>query len=199
MTIDVKTAISYLREMTGLIDGSDECTTIETADTLLAEKEERRQQELEEATKKYKAQAKLLEQARKSSTRPASLPTAEAHAAAMNELEDARINLQKAASDLDDKQMATQASLALWRKKLASLNELDQVSQHLEDVDSSVLRLQFFRGLGFEPLLDEDLNLSKVLVRSHFDEDIYPVEIARDDVSYANELWSLAGSRGENA
>ena len=84
------------------------------------------------------AQAKLLEQARKSATRPASLPTAEAHAAAMNELEDARINLQKAASDLDDKQMATQASLALWRKKLASLNELDQVSQHLEDVDSSV-------------------------------------------------------------
>ncbi|KAL1709852.1 hypothetical protein EV121DRAFT_252442, partial [Schizophyllum commune] len=187
---------AYLREMTGLIDGSDECNTIETADTLLAEKEEKRRQELEEATAKYRAQAKLLEQARKSATRPASLPTAEAHAAAMNELEDARINLQKAASDLDDKQMATQASLALWRKKLASLNELDQVSQHLEDVDSSVLRLQLFRGLGFEPLLDDDHRVLKMLVRSHFDEDIYPVEIERDDISYANELWSLAGTRG---
>ncbi|KAL1680829.1 hypothetical protein EV122DRAFT_275767 [Schizophyllum commune] len=196
-TIDLKTAVAYLREMTGLIDGSDECNTIETADTLLAEKEEKRRQELEEATAKYKGKLSLI--LYHSATRPASLPTAEAHAAAMNELEDARINLQKAASDLDDKQMATQASLALWRKKLASLNELDQVSQHLEDVDSSVLRLQLFRGLGFEPLLDDDHRVLKMLVRSHFDEDIYPVEIERDDISYANELWSLAGTRGATA
>ena len=51
---------AYLREMTGLIDGSDECNTIETADTLLAEKEEKRRQELEEATAKYKGRLSLI-------------------------------------------------------------------------------------------------------------------------------------------
>ena len=46
--------------MTGLIDGSDECNTIETADTLLAEKEEKRRQELEEATAKCKGKLSLI-------------------------------------------------------------------------------------------------------------------------------------------
>lgn len=186
---------SVLRDMTALMDGSEDCVTIEVTESLSTEKEERRRNELEDASSKYKAQAKLLEQARKSCTRPASFPTPEAHAAAMNELDDARLNLQKAASDLEDKHMAAQASLAVWRKKLASLNDLDVVSEHLQRVDSSALRLEIYHGLGFKPILDEEGRPSKILIRAHSGADIYSVAIESEDISYANKLWSLAGSR----
>jgi kinetochore protein Spc24 len=129
------------------------------------------------------ALTKALEAARISSTRPASVPSAEEHAAIINQLDVSRLSLCKAINECESLLANKEAELANLREDTRLLEECDPAVEHANELDSTVcgslvlisyilshapdfrVRMQLYKGLGFEPILDNDHQLSKMLVR----------------------------------
>ena len=128
------------------------------------------------------ALARVLEAARVSSTRPSTIPSAEQHAALMNELDETRLSLIKAINDAEGALAGKEAELARIQEELKNLKESDPSAEHNLDATACVvlplclrlyfsqtcssLRLAMYKGLGFEPILGKDDRIAKMLVRT---------------------------------
>ena len=83
------------------------------------------------------ALSKILETARISSSRPKSVPSAEAHVAAINELDRTLLSLKKSISDAEEQVASREAELAALKEEARKLEEYDPASEHERDLDGS--------------------------------------------------------------
>ncbi|KAF8631419.1 hypothetical protein AX17_005096 [Amanita inopinata Kibby_2008] len=195
MSIDVHEAIKAIRDMLPIIDPEEDYLTIVAAEESIATSEAKRKKQLEEAHANLKALSRALEAARVSSTRPTSVPSAEAHATLLNELDSSRLSLMKAISDTEGMITNREAELARLKEEARQLEDYDPALEHEKELDSTTLRLQLYKGLGFEPVTDKNGAVTKMLVSSKSG-DIHTVDLNSDrsDHETTELLWRLASS-----
>jgi len=130
-----------------------------------------------------------------SSKRPASVPSADAHAALLNELDSGKLSLMKSISDTEGMITAKEAELARLKEETRRLEEEDPALEHEKELDSSLLRLQLYRGLGAEPIADKNGVITKMIVRSRSG-DFHSVELDNGKPPHETTelLWSLLAS-----
>jgi len=169
--------------------------TIVAAEKMIASSEAEQKKEFEEIHAKLKELIRVLEGARISCTRPSSLPSEEAHASLMNELDSSRLSLAKAISDTETLAASREAELSALKEEARRLELYDPAAEHEKELDGSVLRLAIFKGMGFEPIVDKDGSINKMLVRSQSG-DVHLVDFSdgKTDYEYTQLLWRLAGS-----
>ncbi|KAK7466896.1 hypothetical protein VKT23_003960 [Stygiomarasmius scandens] len=189
--ISIDEAIKAIQDMTPMIDPDEDYVAIVQAEERFAESEVKRKKTLEDAYSQLKALSKVLEAARVSSTRPKSVPSVEAHAATLNELDSSRLSLAKSISDAEGLLASREAELAALKEETQSLEIYDPAVEHVKELDGTAIRLQVYRGLGFEPVVDKN----KIIVRSQSG-DIYSVPLrgASSGVEVTKRLWNLAAS-----
>lgn len=180
--------------MLPIIDPEEDYLTIVAAEEKIASTEAKRKKELEEAYTNLKALSKVLEAARVSSTRPASVPSAEAHAGTLNELDISRLSLAKSISDVEGLIASREAELAALKEEARKLEDYDPALEHEKELDGTALRLQIYKGLGFEPIIKNG-DMIKMLVHAQSG-DIHSVEFTGDrtDFEHTQLLWKLVGS-----
>jgi len=139
------------------------------------------------------ALARTLDAARTSSTRPPTVPSEEAHAKALNDLDATRLSYAKSINDAEGILTNKEAELAGLKEECTKLEASDPATEH--ELDATALKLAFFKGLGFEPVTDKDGYVRKMLVRSQSGE-VHCVSFAdggsKDEMS--NLLWQLSSS-----
>jgi len=89
------------------------------------------------STSPFQALSRVLEAARKSSVRPPNVPSAEQHAARLNELDVARISLAKAIRDAENSLAGKEAELAALKEKVREFEESDPAHDHQRDIDGT--------------------------------------------------------------
>ncbi|KAL4251625.1 Kinetochore protein Spc24 [Abortiporus biennis] len=193
MSIDVHDTIKAIRDMIPIIDPEEDYLTIAAAEEQMSLTEAARKRELDEAQAKLRSLARVLESARISSTRPSSVPSAEAHTKILNDLDASRLSLAKAINDAEGALASKEAELSRLKEETAALEEADPASEH--DLDATALRLAMFKGLGFEPVMDRDGHLIKMLIRSQSG-DVHCINFdqSKSSYEYAQLLWKLAAS-----
>ncbi|KAJ3492329.1 hypothetical protein NLI96_g2 [Meripilus lineatus] len=194
MSIDVQDTIKAIRDtVIPIIDPDEDYLTIAAAEEQMAVTEVTRKKELEEAQAKMRALARVLEAARVSSTRPSSVPSAQEHASLLNELDASRLSLAKAINDAESALASKEAELTRLKESIRTLEDSDPAAEH--DLDATSLRLALYKGLGFEPVVDQQGRLSKMLVRSTSG-DVHCVTFDGGNTRYdnAHTLWKLASS-----
>ncbi|KAF8626220.1 hypothetical protein AX15_004909 [Amanita polypyramis BW_CC] len=140
------------------------------------------------------ALSRTLEAARVSSTRPASVLSVEAHAALLNRLDSERLSLMKSISDAEGMITSKEAELARLKEEARKLEECDPAAEHEKELDSTVLRLQLYKGLGFEPIVDKAGVVTKFIVRSRSG-DLHSIELDENNTEQCTEhLWKLVAS-----
>jgi len=193
MSIDLEDTINDIRGMITIIDPEQDFYTIAAAEEQMNLTEEARRKELEDTHSRLRTLARALEAARISSTRPPTVPSAEAHTATLNELDQTRLSLVKAINDAESASASKEAELARLREEISSLEASDPAAEH--DLDATTLRLSIYKGLGFEPVVGKDGRLAKMLVRAKSG-DVHCVtfEGGKSDYEYAQLLWKLTSS-----
>ncbi|KAF9476323.1 hypothetical protein BDN70DRAFT_882571 [Pholiota conissans] len=193
--IDVREATKLIREMLPIIDPDDDYLTIVAAEEKIGLSEARRKKELEEAHANLKALTRAMEAARISSTRPASVPSEQAHLSALNDLDKSRLSLAKAISDAETLLGSKDAELSALKDEARRLEVYDPATDHENELDGTTLRLQFFKGMGFEPINDKNGRAVKMIVRLQSG-DVQTVDFndGRTDAEYTEMLWKLACS-----
>ncbi|KAI0637176.1 hypothetical protein C8Q77DRAFT_1096427 [Trametes polyzona] len=193
MSINIKDAVKAIRETIPLMDPEDDYLTIAAAEEQMAITHEARQNDLHDTYAKVKKLAKILESARASATRPSTIPSAEEHAAHMNELDATRLSLAKAINDAEGHLAGKEAELARSKEETRALESSDPAAEH--ELDSSALRIAMFKGTGFEPIVDKDGRITKMLVRAESG-DVHCVTFDqhKTDDEYAQLLWKLAST-----
>ncbi|KAI0063405.1 hypothetical protein BV25DRAFT_1869850 [Artomyces pyxidatus] len=179
--------------MISIIDPEEDYLTIALAEEQMAVRAAARKKELDQAHSNLKALSRILDTARSSATRPPTIPSAEKHAEHLNHLDATRLNLAKAINDAESALSSKQAELSRLKEEARALEGSDPAAEH--DLDGTVLRLQIYRGLGFEPVLNKRGELEKMLVEG-MSGDIHV--ISSDDRKSEQEnvelLWKLASS-----
>ncbi|PPQ75503.1 hypothetical protein CVT24_013360 [Panaeolus cyanescens] len=193
--IDVQEAAKLIRDMLPIMDPDEDYLTIVSAEESIAASEARRKKELEAAHANLKALTRVLEAARNSSTRPASVPSEAAHIAMVNELDSSRMALFKEISEKEALLASKESELSALKDEARRLEVYDPAAEHEKELDGTMLRLALYKGLGFEPILDKHGKLQKMLVRSTSG-DIRTVDLTtgKSDFDYAQELWQVANS-----
>ncbi|EED81061.1 predicted protein [Postia placenta Mad-698-R] len=193
MSISIQDTIKAIRDMIPIIDPEEDYLTIAAAEEQMSITEQERKREFEEAQLKLRSLTRILEAARASSTRPPTIPSAEAHAAMMNKLDATRLSLAKAINDAESSLAGKEAELARLKEETTALEGSDSTTEH--DLDATALRLALYKGLGFEPIMTKDGRIEKMLVRSE-SSDVHCVtfEDGKSDREYADLLWKLASS-----
>lgn len=83
------------------------------------------------------ALSKVLEAARVSSTRPASVPSADGHASTLNELDISRLSLAKSISDVEGLVASREAELAALKEEARQLEDYDPAVEHEKELDGT--------------------------------------------------------------
>ncbi|KAF8590528.1 hypothetical protein K439DRAFT_1657306 [Ramaria rubella] len=179
--------------MTEHMNPEDDYVMITDAEEQMRMKAATKQQLAEDTRSQLRALSRQLEQAKISAARPPNVATEQEHVEMMNELEDSRMSLVKAINDGEGLLASKEAELLRLREEERTLEDKDITSDH--ELDSTALRLQIFRSLGFEPVLDETGSVAKILVRSESNEvhSVIPNE-HRTDIECVQLLWNLASS-----
>ncbi|KAI0807212.1 hypothetical protein C8Q74DRAFT_46266 [Fomes fomentarius] len=193
MSINVKDAVKAIREMVPIIDPEDDYLMIAAAEERMALTQETRHKELHDAHVRLKQLAKVLEAARISATRPSTIPSAQEHVAQMNDLDATRLSLAKAINDAEGALAGKEAELTRLKEETHALEMSDPAAEH--DLDATALRLAMYKGLGFEPIVEKDGRISKMLVRAESG-DVHRVTFdgKKTDAEYTDMLWKLAVS-----
>ncbi|KAG6838579.1 hypothetical protein C0991_010462, partial [Blastosporella zonata] len=157
-----------IRDMLPIIDPEEDYLTIVNAEEKISATELRRKKELDEAQANVKALSKRLEAARISSKRPASVPSEQAHAKLLNELDRTKLDLMKSISDMEGLVANQEAELASLKDDARQLEEYDPALAHKKELDGTALRLRMYEKMGFEPIFDKKGALIKMLVRTKF-------------------------------
>jgi len=193
--IDVHETTKVIQEMLPVMDPEADYMTIVAAEGKITSSEAARKKELEEAHAKLKAFTRTLEAARVSSTRPASVPSQEANAATLNELDSTKLSMAKAISDSEALLTNKEAELAALKEEARRLELYDPAVEHGKELDGTALRLAFYRGLGFMPVVNKDGDVSKMLVQSESG-DLHTIDFNTNmnDFEYTQLLWKIASS-----
>ncbi|KAL0947088.1 hypothetical protein HGRIS_013229 [Hohenbuehelia grisea] len=191
---ELQEAIKLIKEMMPIVDPEEDFNTIVIAEEHIAASEARKRKELDEAHGNLKALSRILDAARTSSTRPRSVPSAEAHAAALNELDANRLSLAKAISDYEGLLANKEGEYTALKEEARRLEESDPALDHEKELDGTALKLRIFQGLGFTVVPHED-RPRKLLVRAESN-DVHPVTLSANDANgdETNRLWDLASS-----
>lgn len=140
--------------MAPIIDPEEDYLTIVAAEERIAASEAKRRKEMDEAHANLKgvfhrltsrpsshfrllALSKVLEAARISSTRPASVPSAKSHATALNELDGSRLSLAKSISDAEGLVASKEAELTALKEEARRLEEYDPAAEHEKELDGT--------------------------------------------------------------
>ncbi|KNZ75452.1 putative kinetochore protein spc24 [Termitomyces sp. J132] len=179
-----------------IIDPEEDYLTIVAAEEKIAATESQRKREIEEAQANMKALVKLLEAARISSKRPASVPSEQAHAKVLNELDRTKLDLMKSISDMESHVASQEAELTKLKDEAHRLEEYDPAAEHTKELAGSALRLRMYEKLGFEPVFDKKGVLMKMLVHSAQSGDLHvvPMDGQKSDFEQSRHLWKLASS-----
>ena len=81
------------------------------------------------------ALARVLDAAKASSTRPSTVPSADAHAAALNDLDATRLSLAKAINDAEGALASKDAEVARLKEDTRTLEAADTAAEH--DLDAT--------------------------------------------------------------
>ncbi|CAK5279632.1 unnamed protein product [Mycena citricolor] len=195
MSISVEEAIQQLREVRALVVPDEDYLGLVSTEETIALTESNRRKELEELHSNLKALSKIVEAARVSATRPSTVPTAEMHAATLNELDESSLSLAKSIQEAEGLVASKEGELASLKDKARRLEYYDPAAEHEKELDGAALRLQIYKRLGFQPVTDKSGGLKKMLVRSS-EGDIHIVDFSegRTDFEYAEQLWKAASS-----
>jgi len=193
--IDVHEATTLIHDMLPIMNPDEDYLTIVAAEEKIASSEAKRKKELEEGHAHLKSLTRVLEAARISCTRPSSFPSEEAHAATMNELDSSRLSLAKAISDAETLAANREAELSRLKDEARQLEVYDPAAEHEKELDGSALRLAIFKGMGFEPIVEKDGSINKMLVRSQSG-DVHIVDFSdgKTDFEYTQLIWRLVNS-----
>jgi len=183
--------ISIIATMNEHMDPEDDYVVITNAEEHMKMKAAARQKVAEETHAKLRALSRQLEQAKVSASRPSNIPTEQVHVSSMNDIEDTRMGLGKAINDSEGFLASKEAELLRLRDEERAFENMDVTSDH--ELDSTALRLQLCRSLGFEPILDKQGNVAKILVRSESNE-VHSVTFdgRHSDAYYTQMLWDFA-------
>ncbi|KAI6022717.1 hypothetical protein EDC04DRAFT_2869669 [Pisolithus marmoratus] len=190
---DLRECIKLIKEMTTIIDPADDYLTITAAEEQMKINYMKAKRENDEAYSNLKALSRVLEAARKSSTRPPDIPTPEQHAARLNELDGTRISLAKALRDAENSLASKEAELAALKEGARALEESDPAQIHQREIDGTTLRLQIFRGMGFDMVLDSGGTASTMFIRAESG-DVYTLTPRGSDYHSVEQAWKLASS-----
>ncbi|KAJ7098083.1 hypothetical protein B0H15DRAFT_1009529 [Mycena belliarum] len=195
MAISVEEAMEALRGVKAVVVPDDDYLTLVAAEETIGAAEAKRRKELDELHSNLKALSKILESARVSAARPSSVPSAEAHTSTLNELDISSLSLAKSIKEAEGVVAGKEGELTALKEEARRLEDYDPAAEHEKDLDGTVLRLQIYKALGFEPVLDRDGNLVKMLVRAQSG-DIHVVYFndGKTDFEYTQLLWKLACS-----
>ncbi|KAL5533010.1 hypothetical protein ACEPAF_4784 [Sanghuangporus sanghuang] len=193
MADSMQDAIKVLQSMSPIFDPTDDYLSIVSAEEQMGNVAARRQKELDDVNGNLKDLLRTLDAARASCTRPPTVPSAEAHAEALNALDATRLGFMKRINAAESSLAEKEAALARLREECSKLEASDPASEH--ELDASTLKLTFIRGLGFTPVTDKNGRVQKVLVRSQSGE-VHSISFdgLKTNEEYANLLWSLASS-----
>ncbi|KAL5511518.1 hypothetical protein ACEPAH_4735 [Sanghuangporus vaninii] len=193
MADSMQDAIKVLQSMGPIFDPTDDYLSIVSAEEQMGNVAVRRQKELDDVNGNLKDLLRTLDAARASCTRPPTVPSAEAHAEALNALDAARLGFMKRINAAESSLAEKEAALARLREECSKLEASDPASEH--ELDASTLKLTFIRGLGFTPVTDKNGRVQKVLVRSQSGE-VHSISFddSKTNEEYANLLWNLASS-----
>ncbi|KAA1471272.1 hypothetical protein DENSPDRAFT_865060 [Dentipellis sp. KUC8613] len=193
--IDMQEAIKMLREIRPAMDPEEEYLTIAAAEEQMSKRAVMRKKELEEAHAHLKALSRILDAARTSSKRPPNVPSAEQHAEHLNDLDATRLSLAKAINDAESEQASKEAELARLKEEAQALEESDPAAEAERELDSTALRLQIYKGLGFQPVLDKQGRLKNIIVEGKLGHiNVIPADKGGPSVEKTNLLWKLASS-----
>ncbi|TFK64072.1 hypothetical protein BDN72DRAFT_846921 [Pluteus cervinus] len=192
MSISAQDAVKAIQEMAPMINFEDDFLTIVAAEEAILAFNAERKKEIEEATSKLAARKKAMEAARTSSKRPASVPSVEDHGKKLHALETEHLAAAKAIGNLEARIGAKEAELAELREEAKRLEEHDPAIEHERELDGSTLRLQFYKGLGFDAILDKDNHIAKMLVRGSNDVHSVDFNTAKSETELTHELWRLS-------
>ncbi|KAM6500859.1 hypothetical protein JOM56_003873 [Amanita muscaria] len=179
-----------------MIDPDEDFHTIVAAEESIAASHAKRKEQLEEAHAKLKALSRALEAARVSAARPPSVPSAGAHAALVDELDSSKLSLMKAISDAEGMIADREAELTRLKEEARKLEDYDPSLEHEKELDSLTIRLQLYKGLGFEPVAEaKSGDIAKMLVRSRSG-DLHSVNLANEAPpnQITDLLWKLLAS-----
>ncbi|KAH0830617.1 hypothetical protein J3R83DRAFT_2072 [Lanmaoa asiatica] len=188
---DLQECINLIREMTTIIDPADDYLTITAAEEQMKVNYAKAKKENDEAYANLKSLSRVLDTARKSSTRPPNVPTVEQHAARLNEFDASRISLAKAIRDAENSLASEEADLATLKETARKLEESDPAQDHQRELDGLTLRLKIFKGIGFEPILHEDGQVAKMLICGGSG-DVHCAMPDANDFQKAVVAWRLA-------
>ncbi|KZS98961.1 hypothetical protein SISNIDRAFT_6029 [Sistotremastrum niveocremeum HHB9708] len=157
--------IAVMAEVAANLDPSIDFITVTDAEDLMKQRSSEREQVADDIRNKLRALSRQLELARESATRPHTLPSEIEHATAIQDMDQNQISLGKAINEAQDLLRHKEAELVRLRAEEQDLEERDEAAAH--DLDSTALRLEIIRGLGFEPILGKGGEVAKVLVRAY--------------------------------
>jgi len=177
--------------MTTIIDPADDYLTITAAEEQMNVNHAKAKKENDEAYANLKSLSRLLDAARKSSTRPLGVLTVEQHAARLNEFDASRISLAKATRDAENSLASKEAELAALKVTARKLEESDPAQDHQRELDGLTLRLKIYKGMGFEPVLHEDGQVAKMLICGESG-DVHCAMPDVNDFQKAERAWGLA-------
>ncbi|KAI6109754.1 hypothetical protein F5141DRAFT_1116540 [Pisolithus sp. B1] len=190
---DLRECIKLMKEMTTIIDPADDYLTITAAEEQMKVNYAKAKRENDEAYSNLKALSRVLEAARKSSARPSDVATPEQHAARLNELDTTRISLAKALRDAENSLASKEAELAALKEGARALEESDPAQIHQHKIDGTTIRLQIFRGMGFDIVLDSGGTASTMFIRAESG-DVHTLSSCSSDYHSVDQAWKLASS-----
>lgn len=190
---DLRECVKLIKEMTTIIDPADDYLTITAAEEQMKINYAKAKRENDEAYSNLKALSRVLEAARKSSARPPDVATPEQHAARLNELDTTRISLAKALRDAENSLASKEAELAALKEGARALEESDPAQIHQHEIDGTTIRLQIFRGMGFDLVLDNGGVASTMFIRAESG-DVHTLTPCSSDYHSVEQAWKLASS-----
>ncbi|KIJ44143.1 hypothetical protein M422DRAFT_47619 [Sphaerobolus stellatus SS14] len=184
--------LEIIARLNDIIDPEQDYVMITEAEEFMKSKAAVRLKATEESRAQISSLNREVQKAKLSATRPPGVPNEKEHIAMMNELEDQRLQFGKMINDGEGLLASKEAELMRLREEERALEDKDVASDH--DLDSTALRLQICRSLGFEPVM-KDGNVVKILVRSESNE-VHTVSFkdGKSEQDHTQLLWELASS-----
>jgi len=182
--------ISVMEQVISNLDPSDDFITFTEAEEAMKRTAAQRDKEAEHVREQFRAMSRLLEAARMSASRPRTVPSEAQHAKLLQDLEEQQVSLGKATNESQDTLRDKEAQVVRMRGEERDLEVREEAEDH--DLDSSALRLQLTRGLGFEFVPGSNTDRSKVLATTESG-DIHCVEMdgSQSEFDTAQQLWKL--------
>jgi len=182
--------ISVMDQVINNLDPSDDFIAFTEAEEAIKQTTSQREKEAEEVREQFRALSRLLEAARMSASRPRTVPSEVQHAKILQDLEGQQVSLGKATNEIQDTLRDKEVQVVRMRAEERELETLEEAEKH--DLDSTALKLQLTRDLGFEVIPSKGNEPSRILVSSESG-DIHCVALdkALSEFEIAQRCWEL--------